>query len=116
MCAGSRDAEADAGRVEAVRKRLLQRDRGCGGRLAVVEIGGRGGAGARAAGLWRVPAAVRGRAVETLEGGVVARLGEQFQAHGGLALPLGPATKRRAITIIIIIIIKRLGSATVRLR
>lgn len=82
---------ADAGRVrrvQAVGQRLLQG--GSGGRLPVVHVGGRRwrGAGGRLAGI-RPGADVRRTAVQALEGGIVAGLGEQLEADGRLAFPFG---------------------------
>jgi len=90
--------------VQPVRQRLLQRGHGGRGHrgLPVVQVRGRRRAArarhaARAAaasgrsGARRVrPTAVRGPAVESLERLVVARLGQQFQAHCRLPFPLGP--------------------------
>lgn len=98
--------------VQTVGKRLLERGhRGRGyGSLPVVEVrGGRRTARARdaapttaAGGRRRAsrirPAAVRRPAVQPLERRVVARLGQQFQAHCGLTLPLGPAEQKEKTT------------------
>ncbi len=60
-----------------------------GGRgLAVVEIqGGEGGGGQRPG--------VAHAAVHLLQGRHVARLGQQFDSHGGLSLPFGPGHEER---------------------
>jgi hypothetical protein len=92
--AGSRHTQPHPRRVEPVRQRLLQSgSRGCR-RLPIVDVRSAGGGG-RTGGLRRVPTAVRRRPVQPLEGGVVARLGEELQPDGGLPLPLRPEQKEQ---------------------
>lgn len=94
--------------VKIVRQRLLHG--GGGGRLAVIYVNagvGRrsvgsgsssgGGSGSTAASSGRIGpgAQVRRSAVEPLEGGKVASLRQEFQADGGLALPLSPGNSKK---------------------
>lgn len=73
MGTGAGDAQGcHAGRIETIWERFLEGDGGRRRRLAVVEVGGTWCSRTRA-GLWGVPAAVWGGAVQALEGGVVAR-------------------------------------------
>jgi len=92
---GQRHARRHTRRIHAVRGGqggLLQG--GGGGRLAVIDVDrrGRGAVGRLGGSGGRVrPGAQigRGTAVQPLEGGIVARLGEQFQSHRRLTLPFG---------------------------
>jgi hypothetical protein len=57
-----------------------------GGRLAVVEIEGRG---------WKGRPGVAQAAVHLLQGGHVTRLGQQLDTHSGLPLPLSSEDRER---------------------
>ena len=103
--AGARQPQPYCGGVEAVGEGLGQRADGGGrGGLAVVEVRGGGGGGDAAgrrhatpdapsdARIGRRPA-VRRRAVQPLEGGVVAGFSEQLKSDGGLPFPFGSGTR-----------------------